>query len=131
MCRYLRWLGVPTRVFSVGNYRRERMGSIPNDWFDPSKYTRKVIMTWDKRLIAHMIGNIDAINAREKIAEDCLDDMINWLHDGGQVGIYDGNNVTEARRREIRDKLLSHDITVSITSPSSSRRPCSLTLFIH
>ncbi|KAJ8657907.1 hypothetical protein O0I10_006435 [Lichtheimia ornata] len=91
LCRYLRWLGVPTRVFSVGNYRRERMGSIPNDWFDPS--------------------NIDAINAREKIAEDCLDDMINWLHDGGQVGIYDGNNVTEARRREIRDKLLSHDIT--------------------
>lgn len=38
LCRYLRWLGVPTRVFSVGNYRRERMGSIPNDWFDPSKY---------------------------------------------------------------------------------------------
>lgn len=64
-----------------------------------------------------MLGNIDAINAREKIAEDCLDDMINWLHDGGQVGIYDGNNVTEARRREIHDKLLSHEITVSIPSP--------------
>ncbi|KAI7859429.1 6-phosphofructo-2-kinase-domain-containing protein [Circinella umbellata] len=93
LCRYLRWLGVSTKVFSVGNYRRERMGTIPNDWFDPR--------------------NVDAVTVREKIAEDCLDDMIQWLEDGGnQVGIYDGNNVTEERRREIYDKLTSHNINV-------------------
>jgi 6-phosphofructo-2-kinase/fructose-2,6-biphosphatase 4 len=40
--------------------------------------------------------------------------MINWLQvGGGQVGIYDGNNVTEDRRRDIRDKLLEQEIYVS------------------
>ncbi|KAI9312259.1 6-phosphofructo-2-kinase-domain-containing protein [Dichotomocladium elegans] len=91
LCRYLRWLGVSTRVFSVGNYRRERMGSIPNNWFDPQ--------------------NVDAHNVREKIADECLDDLIHWLDQGeGQVGIYDGNNVTEDRRREIYTKLTAHNI---------------------
>ncbi|ORY94169.1 6-phosphofructo-2-kinase-domain-containing protein [Syncephalastrum racemosum] len=91
LCRYLRWLGVATRVFSVGNYRRERMGSIPNDWFDPS--------------------NLEALKVREGIADECLDDMIEWLaHGGGQLGIYDGNNVTEERRREIHEKLIARDI---------------------
>jgi 6-phosphofructo-2-kinase/fructose-2,6-biphosphatase 4 len=33
----MRWLGVTTKVFSVGNYRRERLGSLSEDWFDPSK----------------------------------------------------------------------------------------------
>lgn len=37
LCRYMRWLGVSTKVFSVGNYRRKHMGQIPNEMFDPSK----------------------------------------------------------------------------------------------
>lgn len=38
LCRYLRWLGVATQVFSVGNYRRERLGSVVSkDMFDPRK----------------------------------------------------------------------------------------------
>ncbi|KAG0173407.1 hypothetical protein DFQ28_001581 [Apophysomyces sp. BC1034] len=91
LCRYMRWLGVSTKVFSVGNYRRERMGSIPNEYFDPS--------------------NHDALMQRLSIADECLDDMVEWLHSGGgQVGIYDGNNVTEDRRREIHDKLLANGI---------------------
>ena len=50
---------------------------------------------------------------REGIAEECLDDMIEWLaHGGGQLGIYDGNNVTEERRREIHEKLVARDIHV-------------------
>lgn len=38
LCRYMRWLGVSTKVFSVGNYRRESLGSLSVDWFDPRKY---------------------------------------------------------------------------------------------
>lgn len=34
--RYLRWLGVSTKVFSIGNYRRKLLGPIPNEMFDPS-----------------------------------------------------------------------------------------------
>jgi 6-phosphofructo-2-kinase/fructose-2,6-biphosphatase 4 len=37
LCRYMRWLGVSTKVFSVGNYRRERLGSLSEEWFDPRK----------------------------------------------------------------------------------------------
>ncbi|KAK4515899.1 uncharacterized protein ATC70_010857 [Mucor velutinosus] len=93
LCRYMRWLGVSTKVFSVGNYRRKLMGPIPNEMFDPN--------------------NDDAYGRRLKIADDCLNDMIEWLqHGGGQVGIYDGNNITEDRRREIHDKLVALDIHV-------------------
>ncbi|KAI9342994.1 6-phosphofructo-2-kinase-domain-containing protein [Pilaira anomala] len=93
LCRYLKWLGVSTKVFSVGNYRRKLLGQIPNEMFDPR--------------------NDDAYDTRLKIAEECLDDMIEWLdRGGGQVGIYDGNNITEDRRKEIHDKLVSNDIHV-------------------
>lgn len=65
------------------------------------------------------LGNVDAIKVREKIAEDCLDDLITWLREGGgQVGIYDGNNVTEAGRRLIHDKLLANDIRASFSFSS-------------
>lgn len=61
-----------------------------------------------------LLGNEEAAAARLEIANECLDDMINWLQvGGGQVGIYDGNNVTEDRRRDIRDKLLEQEIYVS------------------
>ncbi|CAO3626010.1 unnamed protein product [Cunninghamella blakesleeana] len=87
----MRWLGVSTKVFSVGNYRREKMGSIPKEYFNPS--------------------NLEAAQARLEIANECLDDMINWLQlGGGQVGIYDGNNTSDERRKEIQQKLLANDI---------------------
>lgn len=50
LCRYMRWLGVSAKVFSVGNYRRDRMGSIPNEYFDPSK---PVLSTYN----VHLIGS--------------------------------------------------------------------------
>ncbi|KAI8977104.1 6-phosphofructo-2-kinase-domain-containing protein [Mycotypha africana] len=91
LCRYMRWLGVSTKVFSVGNYRRERLGSLSEEWFDPN--------------------NTKATTARIKVADECLDDLIHWLQTGGgQVAIFDGNNVTEVRRKHIHDKLLNNDI---------------------
>lgn len=61
------------------------------------------------------LDNDDAYGRRLKIADDCLNDMIEWLQQGGgQVGIYDGNNITEDRRREIHDKLVAMDIHVNI-----------------
>ncbi|KAI9271724.1 6-phosphofructo-2-kinase-domain-containing protein [Phascolomyces articulosus] len=91
LCRYLRWLGVSTKVFSVGNYRRERLKSIPEDYFERD--------------------NLEAQAERLTIADECLGDMMEWLRTGGgQVGIYDGNNVTEKRRREIVKRLEEKDI---------------------
>ncbi|KAG2235093.1 hypothetical protein INT48_002434 [Thamnidium elegans] len=91
LCRYMRWLGVSTKVFSVGNYRRERLGSLSEDWFDPN--------------------NNKATETRLQVADECLGDLISWLQTGGgQVAIFDGNNVTETRRKQIHDKLLANDI---------------------
>ncbi|CAO3689319.1 unnamed protein product [Umbelopsis ramanniana] len=90
LCRYLRWLGVPTKVFSVGNYRRQRLGTMPNDFFSPA--------------------NEDTKEQRLLIAEACLKDMIEWLEKGGQVGIYDASNTTDERRAWIQRKLKEHDI---------------------
>lgn len=87
----MRWLGVSTKVFSVGNYRRESLGSLSVDWFDPH--------------------NEEATRTRLQVADRCLGDLISWLQTGGgQVAIFDGNNVTESRRKEIHDRLLDNDI---------------------
>lgn len=59
------------------------------------------------------LGNGDAYGRRLQIADDCLEDMIDWLQNkGGQVGIYDGNNITEDRRKEIYDRMVTEDIHV-------------------
>nr|CAG8563832.1 9247_t:CDS:10 [Entrophospora candida] len=91
--RYLKWLGVPTKVFSVGNYRRKVVGtasSLPQDFFNPK--------------------NQESNEARHKIATDCLQDLIDWLEKEGQVGIYDASNTTEERRKEISDVLINQSI---------------------
>src|SRR5690349_17516088 len=78
-CRYLTWLGYNARVFNVGNYRRERLGSQKDhSFFDPE--------------------NDDARAARREVAMECLDDMLAWMSDGGEIGIYDATNSQSERR---------------------------------
>ncbi|KAF9135043.1 hypothetical protein BGW39_004919 [Mortierella sp. 14UC] len=84
--RYLRWLGVQSKVFSVGNYRRQIVGvELTNDFFSPANKA-----TADMRL---------------KIANACLDDMVQWFSQGGQVGILDGSNTTAERRQELVERF--------------------------
>jgi hypothetical protein len=87
----MRWLGVTTKVFSVGNYRRDRLGSMPNSWFDPNNKAAKA--------------------KRVKIANDCLEDLIKWITvDGGQVAVYDANSESVERRQHIFDRLTEEQI---------------------
>ncbi|KAG0052563.1 hypothetical protein BGZ83_002441 [Gryganskiella cystojenkinii] len=89
--RYLRWLGVQTRVFSVGNYRRQIIGvEVTNDFFSPA--------------------NKATAELRVKIANACLDDMVQWFAAGGQVGILDGSNTTAERRQELVDRFKACNI---------------------
>ncbi|KAF9362653.1 hypothetical protein BGX34_005743 [Mortierella sp. NVP85] len=89
--RYLRWLGVQTRVFSVGNYRRQIVGvEVTNDFFSPA--------------------NKATADLRAKIANACLDDMIQWFASGGQVGILDGSNTTEERRTELVERFKTFNV---------------------
>ncbi|KAI9246133.1 6-phosphofructo-2-kinase-domain-containing protein [Sporodiniella umbellata] len=93
VCRYLQWLDVATKVFNVGNYRRQLFGSTSDHGFFDLK-------------------NATGQQQRKKAANVALEEMIGWFEAGGTVGIYDATNSTAARRRWISDLLTKHDIQV-------------------
>ncbi len=94
LARYLNWLGVSTRVFNVGDYRRRLCGAaVGASFFD-----------------AH---NADAERQRQEAARAALDDMLEWLCGAyGQVAIYDATNTTSARRRWVHDACQARGVGV-------------------
>jgi 6-phosphofructo-2-kinase/fructose-2,6-biphosphatase len=66
LTRYLRWLGHETRHFNVGKYRRLKHGANQSaDFFRDD--------------------NPEGIEARNEVAALAMEDMIDWMHGGGQV----------------------------------------------
>jgi 6-phosphofructo-2-kinase/fructose-2,6-biphosphatase 2 len=94
VCRYLTWLGIKTKVFNVGNYRRQLHGAnLPHTFFDPH----------------NSLGE----QQRREAAAAALEDMMRWFRDDqGIVAIYDATNSTIARRRWLCEKLGKEDIQV-------------------
>lgn len=79
LTRYLRWLGHETRHFNVGKYRRLKLGANQSaDFFRDD--------------------NPEGIEARNEVAALAMEDMIDWMNGGGQVGIFDATNSTRKRR---------------------------------
>lgn len=79
--RYLNWLQYETKIFNVGNMRRvcETNGQDQNAaFFDPN--------------------NPDLSRRRDEIALSVLEQVIDWLKEGGRVAIHDATNSTLARR---------------------------------
>ena len=92
--RYLRWLGHDTKVFNVGVYRRELVGSRKShEFFDPD--------------------NTAAVAERRHVALLALDDLISWTRERGQIGIYDATNTTRKRRTEIRERCEAAGLKVA------------------
>ncbi|BFZ59296.1 Fructose-2,6-bisphosphatase [Saitoella coloradoensis] len=82
ICRYLKWLSIPTEVFNVGNYRRTHHDAHPTaSFFDPK--------------------NSAGEKARREAAMAAVKDMVNWFNKGGVVGILDATNTTRERRQWI------------------------------
>ncbi|KAF6070347.1 6-phosphofructo-2-kinase family protein [Candida albicans] len=96
LTRYLRWLGVNTHSFHLGNYRRANAeDDITHDLFVPSPQSAK----------AHAL--------REKMVNDCLGDILNFFrNDGGQVAIYDATNAIPEYRLELHKKFRDLNIQV-------------------
>lgn len=91
--RYLNWLGHPTRLFNVGNYRRQHVGSLQShDFFDPH--------------------NLAGVKQRTEVALMALEDMLGWFETGGEVAIYDATNSTHDRRALIRDRCEARGVRV-------------------
>jgi broad specificity phosphatase PhoE len=86
IARYLSWLGHETRVFNVGAYRRDTLGSQQrHPFFDPTNEA----------------GN----EARREVAMRALDDLLAWMKSGGDIGIYDATDSTRERRTLVRERL--------------------------
>ncbi|XP_043233080.1 6-phosphofructo-2-kinase/fructose-2,6-bisphosphatase-like isoform X3 [Amphibalanus amphitrite] len=84
LARYLNWTGIKTKVFNVGEYRRQATTRYKNhDFFRPD--------------------NEEAMAIRIKCALDALEDVRHWLDDGGMVAVFDATNTTKERRRMIFD----------------------------
>lgn len=89
LTRYLNWIGVNTRVFNAGDYRREATTAKKpkHDFFDPANTEAKAI--------------------RESCMEAALNDAIGWLKSGsGDVAIFDATNTTRDRRRTVHDWIV-------------------------
>lgn len=97
LARYLQWLGVKTRIFHLGDYRRATIGpegSVPEDYFFQNASAASVIL-------------------RQKILKKCREDIYAWLnHENGQVAIYDAVNPTAGGRRSLAKELAKHDVQV-------------------
>eukprot|EP00667_Euglena_gracilis_P004856 EG_transcript_4882 len=82
LCRYMGWKGVPCRIFNAGHYRRMLLGADQHaDFFDATNKAAKA--------------------AREKMAQMAANDLIDYIRQGGQIGIFDATNTTRMRRQHV------------------------------
>lgn len=95
LARYLRWLGVKTRVFHLGDYRRERVGDgkdVPDDYFFVNASASTVLL-------------------RQKILKRCRDDIYQFLnHENGQIAIYDAVNALSEGRKSLAKGFAKHEV---------------------
>lgn len=87
--RYIEWLGFPTRVFNVGNLRRKLGKAGEASTFFSA-------------------DNKDAKRLREEMAMNALDELLEWVENQGHVAVFDATNTTKLRRRNILEKVSSH-----------------------
>ena len=95
VARYLRWLGVKTQIFHLGDYRRAHVGSkgtVPEDYF-------------------HVNATSNSVLLRNKILKKCREDILHFLnHENGQIAIYDAVNPLSTGRRALAKEFEKHKI---------------------
>lgn len=96
LTRYLRWLGVKTHSFHLGDYRRASAeDDLTHDLFVPTPKSEK----------AHAL--------REKVVNDCLNDILNFFkNDKGQVAIYDAVNAKPEFKLQLHKKFTDLKVQV-------------------
>ncbi|XP_072287229.1 6-phosphofructo-2-kinase/fructose-2,6-bisphosphatase 1 isoform X3 [Pyxicephalus adspersus] len=83
LTRYLNWIGTPTKVFNVGQYRRDAVQSYKNFEF-------------------FRADNQEAMKIRKQCALNALKDVHIYLsQEEGQVAVVDATNTTRERRSVI------------------------------
>lgn len=102
LTRYLKWLGVKTRAFHLGDYRRAHMGpgkDVPHDYF-------------------FVNASAEAVKLRQAILQKCRLDLYHFFdNEKGQVAIYDAVNPLAEGRRQLAKEFSKLDIqTIFIES---------------
>ncbi|XP_042224358.1 6-phosphofructo-2-kinase/fructose-2,6-bisphosphatase-like isoform X2 [Homarus americanus] len=88
LTRYLNWIGIKTKVFNLGEYRRRVTQKYKNHNFFRS-------------------DNEEAMALRQRCAMDALEDVCEWLdNEGGEVAVFDATNTTMVRRKLIYEKVV-------------------------
>ncbi|KAK3703923.1 hypothetical protein LTR37_014141 [Vermiconidia calcicola] len=108
IARYLRWLGVKTHVFHLGDYRRSQLGpkgEVPEDYFYVNASTSSVLL-------------------RNKILKKCREDILHFLnHENGQIAIYDAVNPLGTGRRALAKEFEKQNVqTLFIESHCTDER---------
>lgn len=88
LSRYLNWIGINTKVFNLGEYRRKLESQYSDhSYFDPH--------------------NEKGAQMREQICQMGLDDVLNYLeNENGEVAVFDATNTTQHRRRKLYDRVV-------------------------
>ncbi|XP_007503992.1 6-phosphofructo-2-kinase/fructose-2,6-bisphosphatase 3 isoform X1 [Monodelphis domestica] len=93
LTRYLNWIGVPTKVFNVGDYRRTAVKDFSFHFF--------------------RADNEEAMKVRKQCALAALSDIQLYLKDeGGQIAVFDATNTTKERRTMVLDFAKENDFKV-------------------
>ncbi|KAJ0083371.1 hypothetical protein Patl1_31064 [Pistacia atlantica] len=117
LTRYLRWLGHDTKHFNVGKYRRLKHGTnqvyfnLPLSLPLSAEYMHTSFRCkrnmWPPIYAANHVSvsadffradNPEGMEARNEVAALAMEDMISWMQEGGQVGIFDATNSMRERR---------------------------------
>lgn len=79
LSRFLNWYGLNCKVFNSGEYRRKLLsGFQDSDFFNDNNFEK-----------------------RDKISKLCLSELIFWLKNNGNIGIFDATNTNRSRREDI------------------------------
>ncbi|XP_017064856.1 6-phosphofructo-2-kinase/fructose-2,6-bisphosphatase 1 isoform X2 [Drosophila eugracilis] len=85
LARYLNWIGIATRVFNLGEYRRHATTAYKSHEF-------------------FRADNEEAMAIRNRCANQALHDSCEWLLSGqGSIAVFDATNSTRDRRQLIHD----------------------------
>ncbi|XP_077001156.1 6-phosphofructo-2-kinase/fructose-2,6-bisphosphatase 1 isoform X2 [Tamandua tetradactyla] len=89
LTRYLNWIGTATKVFNLGQYRREAVSYKNYEFFLPD--------------------NMEALLIRKQCALAALKDVHDYLsHEEGHVAVFDATNTTRERRSLILQFAKEH-----------------------
>ncbi|KAI0928158.1 hypothetical protein AcW2_004260 [Taiwanofungus camphoratus] len=95
LMRYLKWLEYDVKVFNVGQLRRSRARQ--------KAQQSGLRENHNAEYFSH--NNTEATRLRDQLAEDSLEMLIQWLKEGGNVGIHDATNSTRSRRAKIEQRV--------------------------